>query len=93
MNLGLFFEGTGQGVSGSATNVTRMKDMCVEDDRQKLQLESGSGTRFGAYIGGSVAGTDWRIIFRSARRWFEANYRTLPKDSLKTKGVRRVRAY
>ncbi len=85
MNLGLFFEGTGQGVSGSITNVTRMKDMCVEDDRQKLQLESGSGTRFGAYIGGSVAGTDWRIIFRSARRWFEANYRTLPKDSLKTK--------
>ncbi len=85
MNLCLFFEGTGQGVEGRFTNVTRMKDMCVEDERQKLHLESGSGTRFGAYLGGSVAGADWRIIFRSARRWFEANYRKLPKDSVATK--------
>ncbi len=84
MNLCLFFEGTGQGVAGRFTNVTRMKEMCVEDDRQRLHLESGSGTRFGAYIGGSVAGTDWRMIFRSARRWMEANYKSLPKDSIGT---------
>ncbi len=81
MNICLFFEGTGQGVEGRFTNVTRMRDMCVEDERQKLRLESGPGTRFGAYLGGRVMGSDWRIIFRSARRWFEANYKTLPKDS------------
>ncbi len=85
MNLCLFFEGTGQGVAGRFTNVTRMKDMCVEDERQKLQLESGSGTRFGAYVGGGLAGADWRIIFRSARRWFEAARSSLPKGATGTK--------
>ncbi len=85
MNICLFFEGTGQGVEGRFTNVTRMKDMCAEDEGQRLHVESGSGTRFGAYIGGSVAGTDWRIIFRSARRWFEANYEKLPRDSVATR--------
>ncbi len=85
MNLCLFFEGTGQGVAGSVTNVTRLKDMCAEDERQRLHLESGPGTHFGAYLGGRVAGSDWRITFRSARRWFEANYKTLPKDALSTR--------
>ena len=28
---------------------------------------------------------DWRTTFRSARRWFEANYETLPKDDVATK--------
>ena len=36
MNIGLFFEGTGRGVAGKITNVTRLRDICVEDARQKL---------------------------------------------------------
>ena len=80
MNLVLFFEGTGQGVAGKITNVTRLRDLCAEDGAQSLHLESGVGTHFGAYLFGNVAGMDWRLVFRSARRWFEANYETLPKD-------------
>ena len=34
MNLCLFFEGTGRGVAGKITNVTRLRDLCVEDARQ-----------------------------------------------------------
>ena len=84
MNLCVFFEGTGHGVAGRITNVTRMRDLCREDSRQRLHLEAGSGTRFGSYIGGRVAGADWRAIFRSARRWFEASYESLPKDGIST---------
>ena len=85
MNLCLFFEGTGQGVAGRLTNVTRLRDICVDDARQKLHLESGPGTRFGSYLRGKIAGSDWRAIFCNARRWFEANYETLPKDDVATK--------
>ena len=84
MNLGMFFEGTGQGVAGKITNVTRLRDLCVDDARQKLHLEPGLGTHFGSYLAGKIAGVDWRTTFRSARRWFEANYATLPKDGLST---------
>ena len=38
MNIGLFFEGTGRGVAGKMTNVTRLRDICVDDVRQKLHL-------------------------------------------------------
>ena len=85
MNLCLFFEGTGQGVAGKITNVTRLRDLCVDDARQKLHLEPGLGTHFGSYLAGRLAGVDWRATFRSARRWFEANYETLPKDGVSTK--------
>ena len=34
MNLCLFFEGTGRGVAGKVTNVTRLRDICVDDVRQ-----------------------------------------------------------
>ncbi len=85
MNICLFFEGTGQGVAGRITNVTRLCDLCADDGRQKLHLESGPGTRFGSYLRGAIAGSDWRAIFRSARRWFEASYETLPKDGVATK--------
>lgn len=85
MNIALFFEGTGRGVEGDITNVTRMKNLSREDGSQRLHLESGPGTHFGAYLSGRVAGTDWRRIFASARRWFEANYETLPSDSLSTR--------
>lgn len=84
MNLCIFFEGTGQGVAGRITNVTRLRELCVDDARQKLHLEAGAGTRFGAYISGLVAGVDWRGAFKDARRWFEANYESLPKDGIAT---------
>lgn len=85
MNLCLFFEGTGQGVAGRATNVTRLRDLSVDDARQCLHLEPGPGTRFGAYLRGKIAGSDWRAIFRDARRWFEANYESLPPDGVATR--------
>lgn len=85
MNICLFFEGTGQGVAGKITNVTRLCNLCVEDSRQKLHLESGPGTRFGSYLRGKMAGSDWQAIFRDARRWFEASYETLPKDGIATR--------
>ena len=84
MNLCIFFEGTGQGVEGRITNVTRMRDLCVDDSRQKLHLEAGPGTHFGSYLAGKIAGVDWRTTFRSARRWFEANYESLPKNGIRT---------
>ena len=68
MNLGMFFEGTGQGVAGKITNVTRLRDFCVDDARQKLHLEAWPGTHFGSYLAGKIAGVDWRTTFRSARR-------------------------
>ena len=55
MSLCVFFEGTGQGVAGRVTNVTRMRDLCHESSRQRFHLKAGSGTRFGSYIGGGVA--------------------------------------
>ena len=84
MNLCLFFEGTGRGVAGCITNVTRLRDLCVDDSWQKLHLEAGPGTHFGSYLAGKIAGVDWRTTFRSARRWFEANYESLPKDGIGT---------
>ena len=81
----MFFEGTGHGVAGKLTNVTRLRDLCVDDARQKLHLEPGPGTHFGSYLAGNIAGTDWRTIFRDARRWFEASYETVPKDTVSTR--------
>ena len=60
MNLCLFFEGTGQDVAGKITNVTRLRDICVDDTRQKLRLEPGLGTHFGSYLAGRIAGVDWQ---------------------------------
>ena len=85
MNLCLFFEGTGHGVTGKLTNVTRLRDLCADVPGQLLHLEPGPGTHFGSYLRGLVAGSDWRAIFRDARRWFEANYRTLPPDAVSTR--------
>ena len=81
VNIVLFFEGTGQGVPGKHTNVTRLHDACRADDRQHLHLEAGPGTRFGNWIGGRVAGLDWRRIFAGARRWFEQTCASLPPGS------------
>ena len=62
--------------------MTRLRDLCVEDARQKLHLEAGPGTHFGSYLAGKIAGVDWRTTFRSARRGFEANYEALPKGGV-----------
>ena len=85
MNLCVFFEGTGQGVSGNVTNVTRLYDVCEESPAQKLRLEPGPGTHFGAYLRGLLYGRDWRIVFRGARRWFEANFNRVRPDAEGTK--------
>ena len=61
MNLCIFFEGTGQGVAGKITSVTRLRDLCADDARQKLHLEPGLGTHFGSYLAGKIAGVDWRM--------------------------------
>ena len=71
MNIVVLFEGTGQGVEGKFTNVTRLRDLLVEDDAQRLHLEAGPGTHFGAYLFGKLFGADCRGILRSARRWFQ----------------------
>ena len=49
MNIGLFFEGTGRGVAGKMTNVTRLRDLCVEDARQmcRTRLWRGDGEEAG----------------------------------------------
>lgn len=70
MNVVMFFEGTGQGVEGRFTNVTRLKELCIEDERQVLHLEAGPGTRFGAYLFGKIQGVDWKVIARNSRSWF-----------------------
>ena len=82
MNLVLFFEGTGQGVTGKFTNVTRLKDLCVEDETQRLHLESGPGTHFGAYLFGKICGADCRGILQSARRWFQQNHTANPSTKV-----------
>ena len=38
MNLGMFFEGTGQGVAGKLTNVTRLRDLCVDSHDEASNL-------------------------------------------------------
>jgi hypothetical protein len=73
MKLCIFFEGTGQGISGNITNVTRLYDAAEASEKQKLHLEAGPGTHFGAYVRGLIHGHDWWLVFRGARRWFEAN--------------------
>ena len=64
--------------------MTRLYDACVADERQILHLEPGLGTHFGAYIVGKIAGADWRASFRSARRWIESVYKSLPPDDVAT---------
>ena len=81
MNLCHFFEGTGQGVAGNFTNVTRLYAASAESEWQRLFLESGPGTHFGAYIRGALHGHDWWIVFRRARRWFEKNHNLYPPVS------------
>lgn len=85
MNICIFFEGTGNGVAGNITNVTRMHDLCANDVSQLLHLEPGPGTHFGSYLFGRIAGVDWRTSFRGARRFVEKHYKSLPVDGIRTR--------
>lgn len=85
MNIVLLFEGTGQGVEGKFTNVTRLKELLAEDADQRVHLEAGPGTRFGAYLFGKVFGADCRGILKSARRWFQ---QTAAEEGMSDSGVR-----
>ena len=58
MNLVLLTEGTGQGVSGRKTNVSRLYDMLPEGKNQRLHLESGPGTHAFRRLGGMFFGSD-----------------------------------
>ena len=85
MNIVMFFEGTGQGVEGKFTNVTRLKDLLVEDVGQRVHLEAGPGTHFGAYLFGKVFGADGREILKSARRWFQ---QTAAEEGMSDSGIK-----
>lgn len=85
MNVVLLFEGTGQGVEGKFTNVTRLRELLAEDADQRVHLEAGPGTRFGAYLFGKVFGADCRGILKSARRWFQ---QTAAEEGMSDSGVR-----
>lgn len=85
MNICLFFEGTGHGKDDDITNVTRLYNALESSERQKLHLETGPGTHFGAYLRGRLHGHDWWYVFRGARRWFEKNHRAGPARAEETK--------
>ncbi len=82
MNLCLFFEGTGRGVAGKVTNVTRLRDICVDDVRQKLHLEAGPGTRLGSYLCGKIAGSDAHDEASNLWGAFDRARRNLPRIRL-----------
>lgn len=56
MNLVLLTEGTGQGVHGRKTNVSRLYDLLVEGKNQRINLESGPGMRPFRHLGGMFFG-------------------------------------
>lgn len=61
MNLCIFFEGTGAGVSGNFTNVFWLFDVCIESSSQKRHRDAEPGMYFGAYSRGAIHGHDWRL--------------------------------
>jgi uncharacterized protein (DUF2235 family) len=85
VNLCIFFEGTGQGVAGNFTNVTRMRDICLKDEKQLLHLVPGPGTRFGMYLRGRLMGADWWAASRNAKSWFNKKYRQNNAEAQKYK--------
>ena len=70
MNLVLLTEGTGQGVSGRRTNVSRLYDMLPEGKNQRLHLESGPGTHAFRRLGGTFFGSDAIAILNRHQNWF-----------------------
>lgn len=70
MNLVLLTEGTGQGVHGRKTNVSRVYDLLVEGKNQRINLEAGPGTRAFRHLGGTFFGTDAMSIVNHHQNWF-----------------------
>ena len=69
MNLVLLTEGTGQGVHGRKTNVSRVYDLLVENANQRINLESGPGTHFPRALG-TFFGRDAMAILNHHQNWF-----------------------
>ena len=70
MNLALLSEGTGQGVHGRKTNVSRLYDLLVETREQRLNLEAGPGTHAFRRLGGTFFGSDAMSIVNHHQNWF-----------------------
>lgn len=70
MNLVLLTEGTGQGVYGRKTNVSRLYDLLVEGRNQRINLEAGPGTRPFRHLGGTFFGSDAMSIVNHHQNWF-----------------------
>ena len=70
MNLVLMTEGTGQGVHGRKTNVSRLYDLLVEGKNQRINLEAGPGTRPFRHLGGTFFGADAMSIVNHHQNWF-----------------------
>ena len=70
MNLILLTEGTGQGVHGRKTNVSRLYDLLVEGKNQRINLEAGPGTRPFRRLGGTFFGSDAMSIVNHHQNWF-----------------------
>ena len=70
MNLVLMTEGTGQGVPGRKTNVSRLYDLLVEGKNQRINLEAGPGTRPFRHLGGTFFGADAMSIVNHHQNWF-----------------------
>ena len=69
MNLVLLTEGTGQGVHGRKTNVSRVYDLLVENANQRINLESGPGTHFPRALN-TFFGRDATAILNHHQNWF-----------------------
>ena len=70
MNLVLLTEGTGQGVYGRKTNVSRLYDLLTEGKNQRLNLEAGPGTHAFRRLGGTFFGADAMSIVNHHQNWF-----------------------
>ena len=70
MNLVLMTEGTGQGVRGRKTNVSRLYDLLVEGKNQRINLEAGPGTGPLRHLGGTFFGSDAMSIVNHHQNWF-----------------------
>ena len=70
MNLVMMTEGTGQGVHGRKTNVSRLYDLLVENGNQRINLEAGPGTRPFQHLAGTFFGADAMSIVNHHQNWF-----------------------
>ena len=68
MNYVMLTEGTGKGVH-EYTNVSVLAEMCVHDDAQRVSLERGPGTKFGAIVTGRLFGLGAISIAQRHYKW------------------------